>query len=326
MVLGINNTSLSSRAKIAYQPPQRRVNAFEFLRSVQDEYCHRNAMPFAGRFVLISPIGYGGSAAVFKAFDLGQEETVALKIADAANSPYLAREAETAKILSAEPYPFIVQCKATGNGEEVEGQPTSFIAYEHIEGKTLAKAITDGKIPLDRVLEIASQICCGLWFAQSKGYAHGDLKPDNIMLDINGQVKILDIGSDFGTEKYFSPKKVSSPDKSIEHSDDIYALGLIIHEMIARINPFQSIDTKSEQFIDAKTRHLLPALENVPNFVQELVDRLTNPITEECFQSYSEIYAEIERTRAELSVAEEEIIDLTAFSARISAQQLMTRW
>ena len=123
---------------------------------------------------------------------------------------------------------------------EVEGQ--TFFTMEYVDGEDLASLLRRiGRLPPDKALDIARQLCAGLAAAHAKGVLHRDLKPANIMLDGRGQVVITDFGlagvaDDIrgpevrsGTPAYMAPEQLAG--KEVTTRSDIYALGLVLYEV-----------------------------------------------------------------------------------------------
>ena len=111
---------------------------------------------------------------------------------------------------------------------------------EYVDGEDLASLLRRiGRLPQDKALEIARQLCAGLAAAHDKGVVHRDLKPGNIMLDGQGQLRITDFGlagvagevRDIrsGTPAYMAPEQRSG--KEVTARSDLYALGLVLHEI-----------------------------------------------------------------------------------------------
>ena len=132
-----------------------------------------------------------------------------------------------------------------------EDDGRTFMAMEYLDGCTLRNEIdTKGSIPQERALEIANQILEGLGHAHSKGVIHRDIKPDNIQLLSNGQVKITDFGiarltfqpnltmdgQVFGTPSYMSPEQVVG--KEIDARSDLFSVGVVLYEMLSGTKPF----------------------------------------------------------------------------------------
>jgi serine/threonine protein kinase len=137
--------------------------------------------------------------------------------------------------------------------DDAAGLPV--IAMEYVQGKTLAQRLNDDRPGIDEMISIARQIVGGLGAAHDAGIVHGDLKPDNIMLGVDGMVKVLDFGlarrlnrvdlipTDetgelgvaegggglFGTPRYLAPEQTRGEPATV--ASDVFALGLVFHEM-----------------------------------------------------------------------------------------------
>ncbi len=133
--------------------------------------------------------------------------------------------------------------------DEAEGQ--TFIAMALIEGESLDKQIEQGPLPIEEILAIAKQVADGLEAAHEKGIYHRDIKPENIMVDAKGRVTIMDFGlaqlteasrltktdQTMGTVFYMSPEQTEG--SGTDHRTDIWALGVVIYEMVTAQRPFK---------------------------------------------------------------------------------------
>ena len=130
---------------------------------------------------------------------------------------------------------------------EAEGQ--HFLAMEFVDGEDLASLLRRiGRLPQDKAIEIARQICAGLAAAHDKGVLHRDLKPENVMLDGRGKARITDFGlaglatqiqgEDIrsGTPAYMSPEQLAG--REVTAASDVYALGLVLYEVFTGKKPF----------------------------------------------------------------------------------------
>ena len=194
----------------------------------------------AGRYRIVSLLGRGGMGEVYRADDLRLGQTVALKFLppELAKDPkrleYFHNEVRLARQVS---HPNV--CRVYDLGE-VEGQ--QFISMEYIDGEDL-KALLQriGRLPKDKGIQIAQQLCAGLAVAHAKGVLHRDLKPANIMIDGQGHVRVTDFGlatatSDgepivgmSGTPAYMAPEQLLRGETSVQ--SDLYSLGLILYEV-----------------------------------------------------------------------------------------------
>src|SRR5262249_10286655 len=124
-----------------------------------------------------------------------------------------------------------------------------FLSMEFVDGEDLASLLRRiGRLPQDKAVEIARQVCAGLAAAHEKGVLHRDLKPENIMLDGRGKARITDFGlADraaniqgdevrSGTPAYMSPEQLAGREVSV--ASDVYALGLVLYEVFTGRKPF----------------------------------------------------------------------------------------
>jgi predicted Ser/Thr protein kinase len=194
----------------------------------------------AGRYRIVALLGRGGMGEVYRADDLTLGQPVALKFLpedatkDEAGLERFRNEVRIARRVS---HPNVCRVYDVG---EVDGH--TFFTMEYVDGEDLASLLRRiGRLPADKALEIARQLCAGLSAAHAKGVLHRDLKPANIMLDGRGQVVVTDFGlaglveqipgADVrsGTPAYMSPEQLAG--KEVTVKSDIYALGLVLYEI-----------------------------------------------------------------------------------------------
>jgi serine/threonine protein kinase len=194
----------------------------------------------AGRYRIIALLGKGGMGEVYRADDLTLGQPVALKFLpdDAARDQgLLERFKNEVRIARRVSHPNVCRVYDVG---EVEGHV--FFTMEYVDGEDLASLLRRiGRLPEDKALDIARQLCAGLAAAHTKGVLHRDLKPANIMLDGRGQVVITDFGlagvADqirgdevrSGTPAYMAPEQLAG--KEVSTRSDIYSLGLVLYEV-----------------------------------------------------------------------------------------------
>ena len=194
----------------------------------------------AGRYRIIALLGRGGMGEVYRADDLTLGQPVALKFLpeDANRDEALVERFRNEVRLSRRvSHPNVCRVYDVG---EVDGH--TFFTMEYVDGEDLASLLRRiGRLPADKALEIARQLCAGLAAAHAKGVLHRDLKPANIMLDGRGQVVVTDFGlaglvdqipgSDVrsGTPAYMAPEQLEG--KEVNVKTDIYSLGLVLYEI-----------------------------------------------------------------------------------------------
>jgi serine/threonine protein kinase len=194
----------------------------------------------ASRYRIIALLGKGGMGEVYRADDLTLGQGVAIKfLPDEATRDEGMRERFRSEVRIARRVSHPNVCRVYDVGE-VDGQ--TFFTMEYIDGEDLASLLRRiGRLPQDKALDIARQLCAGLAAAHAKGVLHRDLKPANIMLDGRGQVVITDFGlagvaDDIrgqeirsGTPAYMAPEQLEG--KEVSTRSDIYALGLVLYEV-----------------------------------------------------------------------------------------------
>jgi serine/threonine-protein kinase len=213
-----------------------------------------------GNFRILEPIGAGGMGEVFRARDHRLQRDIAIKILSpkAAGDPKgrarLLREARLAAALS---HPHI--CVVHDVGETEEGQ--AWIAMECIPGEPLSERLARGPLPPSEVVRYGLQLTDALAHAHERGVVHRDLKPGNIIVTPENRLKVLDFGlarrdpaverldsamstesrltvpgSISGTPAYMSPEQLRGD--PTDHRTDIWAVGIILHEMATAERPF----------------------------------------------------------------------------------------
>jgi serine/threonine-protein kinase len=212
----------------------------------------------AGRYRLVALLGRGGMGEVYRADDLTLDQPVALKFlpegdvgaSDPAQLAQFHNELRTARQVSHKNV-----CRLYDLGE-ADGR--RFLTMEYVDGEDLASLVRRiGRLPQDKAIDIARQICAGLAAAHERGVLHRDLKPANVMLDGDGNVRLTDFGlasaigdataGRAGTPQYMAPEQLLGQGASIK--SDIYALGLVLFEILT-----------GKRAYDAKTLHELMQL------------------------------------------------------------------
>ena len=200
-------------------------------------------------YKVLDKLGQGGMGVVYRAQDTKLDRTVALKflpahlLGDEDIRKRFEREAKAAASLH---HPNICPVYEIDDVDE-----KAFIAMAFIEGESLDKKIEQGPLKLDQALAIAQQVAQGLEAAHEKGIHHRDIKPENLMVDAKGHVTIMDFGlaqlteasrltrtdETLGTTSYMSPEQTEG--SGTDHRTDIWALGVVLYEMIVGDQPFK---------------------------------------------------------------------------------------
>lgn len=205
-----------------------------------------------GQYRLVRLIGQGGMGAVYEGFDEGLQRKVAVKVIlreKAAEDPeFIAnfqREAQSAARLNS---PNIVGIYAFG---ESEGQP--YLVMELVQPNSLDRMMKDGPVQAVTVLGVGRQIALGLKAASEQGLVHGDVKPENILINDSHEAKLADFGiaalmgghaaasnEVWGTPYYIAPETLRK--QKVDLRADIYSLGATLYHAIAGVPPFEGSD------------------------------------------------------------------------------------
>ncbi len=191
-----------------------------------------------GRYEIRSRLGQGASGVIYKAFDPYIKRNVAIKITrpttERAQERFF-REAQYAGQLN---HPNLVMIYDVGIHNNF-----CYLTMEYVDGPNLETFCQKGKLlPVDKILEIIFKVCEAVDYAHSKGLIHRDIKPQNILLDSNGNPKIADFGiaqmiettsemGVWGTASYMAPEQLK--EEGISNASDIFSLGCVLYELLA---------------------------------------------------------------------------------------------
>jgi len=256
-------------------------------------------------YAILERLGEGGMGVVYKAEDTKLKRTVALKFlrsgafgSDAERARFV-REAQAAAALD---HPHICPVYEI---DEHEGQ--AFIAMAFCPGRTLRDRVREGPLPVREALDIAAQIAEGLDEAHSKGIIHRDIKSANIILSDKGQVRIMDFGiarlvqgpettwsgTVSGTAAYMAPEQaIGGP---VDAHADLWALGVIIYEMLAGELPFKGGTDAGvvHSVLYERPRPLREVRPDCPSAVGDVVGRCLRKKVEERYGSAKSVLADL---------------------------------
>jgi len=238
------------------------------------------------RYRITGLLGRGGMGEVYKAEDLKLNQTVALKFLpehfaeDPAAHERFFSEVRTARQVS---HPNV--CRVFDIGD-VEG--SQFLSMEFIDGDDLSSLLRRiGRLPPDKALETARQLCAGLHAVHEAGILHRDFKPANVMIDGRGKARLTDFGiagleselkegAVAGTPAYMSPEQITG--KELTTKSDIYSLGLVLYEIFTGKQAFTG-DTINELLRQHKT-----STPTTPSEVIKDIDPLVEQVILRCLE------------------------------------------
>ena len=215
----------------------------------------------AGRYELEKLVGSGGMSNVFRAHDRLLERTVALKILHeqyTRDEDYVERFRREARAVAQLSHPNIVTVIDRG---EQEGR--QFIVFEYIDGENLKELSNRGPLEVRDAIGFALQIARALSFAHERGLVHRDVKPQNVLLNDEGQAKVTDFGiarsldvhgvtqtgTVLGTSDYIAPEQARG--QKVDPKTDIYSLGVVLYELLTGEVPFSG-----DNFVAVAMRHV----------------------------------------------------------------------
>lgn len=202
-----------------------------------------------GQYRIVAPLGRGGMAVVYRAYQAGMERYVAVKVIatdQSADPDFLRRFRQEARVIAALEHPNILPVYDYG-----EAQGFTYLVMRLITTGTLADQLQGRPLPFDRARGIIASVGDALDYAHSRGVVHRDIKPSNILLDERGHSLLSDFGiakmaqnvtqltvtgSFIGTPHYASPEQGLGRD--LDGRSDLYSLGVVLYEMVTGRQPF----------------------------------------------------------------------------------------
>jgi len=299
-------------------PSQKDISVTETLETPAEELARGTT--FAGRYEIIEELGKGGMGRVYRVADKKLKEEIALKIL----KPEIASDKKALERFNNElKSARKIVHKNIGRMFDInEVKGTHYITMEYVPGQDLRGLIRQtGQLTVGKAILIAKQVSEGLTEAHRLGVVHRDLKPSNIMIDKEGNARIMDFGIArsvsgkgitgagvmVGTPEYMSPEQVES--KETDQRSDIYSLGVILYEMLTGRVPFEgdaplsvAVKHKTEAPPDPKDINT-----QIPEDLSHLILKCMEKHKEKRYQSAGEVRSELENIEKGIPTTEKVI-------------------
>jgi eukaryotic-like serine/threonine-protein kinase len=274
------------------------------------------------RYELEGVVGRGGMAEVYRARDLRLDRVVAIKTlrADLARDQTFQarfrREAQSAASLN---NPSIVAVYDTGEDMST-GTPIPFIVMEFVDGKTVRELLNEGhRLLPERTLEIVSGVLRALEYSHQAGIVHRDIKPGNVMVTRNGDIKVMDFGiaramSDaqatmtqtaqvIGTAQYLSPEQARG--ERVDTRSDLYSTGCLMYELLVGRPPFTGDSPVAIAYQHVRENPIPPSRldPELPPWADAIVLKAMAKSPNDRYQTAAEMNADIQRAASGMQVA-----------------------
>ncbi len=285
-------------------PSPRDIEVTETMEASKEELTRGTT--YADRYEIIEELGKGGMGRVYRVEDTKLKQEVALKLI----KPEIASDKKTIErfrneLRTARNIRHKNVCGMYDLGEE---QGIHYITMEYVRGEDLKSLIRKmGQLSAGQMITIAKQVCDGLVEAQRLGVVHRDLKPQNVMIDTDGNARIMDFGIArsleakgitgagvmIGTPEYMSPEQVEG--KEVDQRSDVYSLGVILYEMVTGRVPFEgdtpfTIGMKHKGEIPKDPGELNT---QIPQDLSKVILRCLEKDKEKRYQSAGEVRSEL---------------------------------
>jgi tetratricopeptide (TPR) repeat protein len=263
---------------------------------------------FGPRYRIEAMLGQGGMGKVYKAYDLDLNRVVALKLVRselAADPDCMKRFKQELLFASKISHKNVLRIHDLGDVEGIK-----FISMAFVEGQDLFHILREtGRLPMDRAIRIARQLCAALEAAHSEGVVHRDFKPQNILIDKADNVYVSDfgiaksleegatvltrVGHIMGTPRYMAPEQIEA--KPVDHRADLYAFGLILCEMVTGEIPFQGESGMQQMFQRVHAEPINPKSLNpdLPDYLVHIIQRCLEKDLACRYQNATEILTDL---------------------------------
>jgi serine/threonine-protein kinase len=275
-----------------------------------------------GRYELEGVVGRGGMAEVYRGRDLRLDRIVAIKTLrpdlarDHTFQARFRREAQSAASLNA---PSIVAVYDTGEDNST-GTPVPYIVMEYVDGRTVRDLLIEGhRLLPERALEIVNGVLRALEYSHQAGIVHRDIKPGNVMVTRNGDIKVMDFGiaramSDaqatmtqtaqvIGTAQYLSPEQARG--ERVDARSDLYSTGCLMYELLTGRPPFTGDSPVAIAYQHVRENPIPPSRldPDIPPWADAIVLKAMAKAPGDRYQSAAEMAADVQRAASGMQVA-----------------------
>ena len=268
-----------------------------------------------GRYEITELIGEGGMADVYKAIDVVDNKTIAVKILKkefAESEEFLRRFRNESKAIAVLSHPNIVKIYDVGFSEKIQ-----YIVMEYIDGITLKEYIENERVlSWKDAVHFVTQILRALQHAHERGIVHRDIKPQNIMMFTDGTIKVMDFGiakfareegktatdQAIGTVHYISPEQARGD--ITDAKSDLYSVGVMLYEMLTGQKPFDTDNPVSIAVMHMHNIAELPRRINpdIPVPLEEIIVHAMEKVPDDRYQTAVEMIRDIDRFKADPDV------------------------
>jgi len=256
----------------------------------------------------IQALNSGGTAEVFLGVDLNTGSPVAIKVL---KSSFFKSDFVRQKFLEeANQYLYLEHPNIVKLKDFIILEDCHYLVMEFIEGKNLSEYITNvtGPVPIQNVALFLNETLSALNYVHSKGLIHLDIKPANIMLSDNNQIKVIDFGIShdstknsldtvMGSPSYMSPEQIEG--KKIDYRTDIYSMGITLFELVSGRLPFSNHHTKESMF-NAIKENVIPMVETPYKMDQHFEEKINYIIQKATRKNVNERYQSCEEFQIDL--------------------------
>jgi beta-lactam-binding protein with PASTA domain/tRNA A-37 threonylcarbamoyl transferase component Bud32 len=294
------------------------------------------------RYELDGVVGRGGMAEVYRARDIRLDRIVAIKTLrtdlarDHTFQARFRREAQSAASLN---HPSIVAVYDTGE-DMVTGVPVPYIVMEYVDGRTVRDLLQDDhRLLPERALEIISGVLGALDYSHKSGIVHRDIKPGNVMVTRNGDIKVMDFGiaramSDnqatmtqtaqvIGTAQYLSPEQARG--ERVDARSDLYSTGCLMYELLTGRPPFTGDSPVAIAYQHVREDPVPPSVVDpeIPAWADAIVLKAMAKAPADRYQNAAEMRMDIQRAMSGMPVAAPTRVDMYQRTQQMGAATMM---